>query len=160
MEIILFLGVLFIMFIKFVTPCLILSTLIICLIRTKSINKTFKILILIIILLCIFIILINIVHEKPNDLYIKMNGINNSKILIGLSKEQVVELLGEPTEIYKDRDIDKEVYMYHAGYRFREITWGKHTLWAKTYWYVFSINFDETDKVESTLMKQSSELAT
>lgn len=131
----------------------ILSAIIICLIRTKSISTIFKIIIIIIILLCIFIILITIINQKPNDLYREMKRINDNESLIGLSKEQVVELLGEPSKIYKDSDIGKEVYKYNAGHIFVEITF-----WGKTHWYVLSINFDETDKVESTLMKESLEL--
>ena len=107
--------------------CAILLISIICLIKAKAISTTFKIIIPIIVVLLIFIIFINIYHQKNDDLYMKMNLINDNKTLIGLSKEQVVELLGEPEKTYK------QVYVYDAGYIFKEISFGHHTIWAKTH---------------------------
>ena len=70
--------------------CVILSAIIICLIRTKVISKTFKILIIITILLCVCIILTNIKSERPNNLYIEMKEMNDNQSLIGLSKEELL----------------------------------------------------------------------
>ena len=141
----------------FVIPYLIIAA-IVWLITTKLISKTFKILIVIIVLLCIFIMYITLVNIKTSDLYVKMKEINDSQKLIGLSEEEVIELLGEPekTRIYSD--VNKKVYLYNAGYIFKELSLGRYTILSKTYYQVLSINFDENGKVESTLLKYSLEL--
>ena len=63
-------------------------------------KKIFKIIgICIIVLFVLFCGLIfvqdNILY--PNELYIKMNKINDDKSLIGLSETDIIELLGEPS---------------------------------------------------------------
>ena len=84
-----------------------------------------------------------------------MKGINDSQSIIGLSKEQVEELLGKPAKIRKSGSL----YLYNAGNIFKEINWrNRFSLWSKTYYYVFSVKFDEADRVESTLMEESLEL--
>lgn len=74
---------------------------------------------------------------EPDKLYVEMNEINNSKSLIGLSKEQVVELLGEP---YKKRDED--IYYYDAG----KIT--NHFFFGERDFYKLEVFFDENDIVK------------
>ena len=40
--------------------------------------------------------------EKPDKDYTKMKELSDSEKLIGLSKEEVIELLGEPPESSRD----------------------------------------------------------
>lgn len=157
MGIILNLVILVAMLIPFII-CVIVTAIVIILITTKAISKTFKIVIVLIVLLSIFIIVINIRHEEPNNLYIQMKQRNDNKSLVGLSKEQVAKLLGEPAKTHENTKINKDIYKYHAGQVVIKITLGKHTMWRETYWYILYINFDETNKVESTEMKESIEL--
>ena len=106
-----------------------------------------------IIIAIIFFILICIlgkVYEIPDDNYIKMQEINENKSLIGLSKEEVVELLGEPRYQYIDGE-DKQSYVYNAG------TTVKKRILGNSYGrkvYDFRINFDEDGKVEHTYIKE------
>ena len=134
--------------------CAVITVAIISLIKTKIMSNTLKIVIVMIALLFIFIVFINVYHAQPDDLYIKMQTINDNKSLIGLSKEQVIELLEEPSETHKYG----KVYLYSAGSIFRKISIVNCNLWVKNCHYVFSVNFDEADKVESTLLKESEEL--
>lgn len=123
------------------------------LVKTKLISTTSKLLIIIIILVFIVIILVNFAYvEKPNEAYIKMKKFSNDKNTIGLTKEQVTELLEEPES--KCCDENKNLFSYDAGNVFRYVAWRQHTLWAHTSYYVFLINFDQTDKVESTIIKE------
>ena len=99
MGIVLFLGTVFMPYIIILT----LVGLIIWLITTKLIkNKVFKTLIIISILFCGVIILVNFKDEKPDDLCKEMTEISNNKSLVGLSKEEVEELLGEPKYKFND----------------------------------------------------------
>lgn len=41
--------------------------------------------------------------EKPDKVYTEMKEINDSERLIGMSKDEVVVLLGEPSQIYQNR---------------------------------------------------------
>ena len=64
-------------------------------------KKIFKIIgICIIVLFVLFCGLIfvqdNILY--PNELYIKMNKINDDKSLMGLSEKDIIELVGEPNQ--------------------------------------------------------------
>ena len=51
--------------------------------------------------------------EQPDEQYIKMYEIDINNSLVGLSKEEVIEQLGEPVEIYTYSD---KIYMYNAGH--------------------------------------------
>lgn len=136
-------------------PILIVATIIgglIFLIEEKGISKDCKILIIIIILLVILIIFVNIYNEKSNDIYTKMNRINNDKSLIGMTKEEVIELLGKPESEFNNERA--RGYSYDAGYLTKEIHFFGHTFWLKTYYYEFIVYFDETDKVKSTLWQE------
>lgn len=121
------------------------------LIKTKSINKTFKIILIATILLCVFIVLGTYKDETIDDLYIERKEMVDNKSLIGLSEEVVVELLGEPRYQYTDRE-NKKNYTYGAGTIFKEWFWGQ--CYSTTY-YQLEIEFDEIDKVEYAYIKES-----
>ena len=121
------------------------------LIKTRPISKTFKIIIIAIILLCVFIMLYNYKNETIDELYIDMKEIVDNKSLIGLSEEEVVELLGEPRYKYTDRE-NKENYTYSAGKIFKEWFWGRC---YSTKYYQLEMGFDESGKVEYVYIKES-----
>ena len=113
-------------------------------------NKILKILTIIIILLFGAIILSNIKSENPDNLYVKMKEINDNQNLIGLSKEQIVELLGEPIEEYRNG----KTYWYNAGKIYVGLIFGDYNVWTDYNWYILSIRFDENDIVKSTEMER------
>ena len=121
------------------------------LIKTRLISKTFKIIITPIILLCAFIMLYNYKNETIDNLYIEMKEMVDNKSLIGLSEEEVVELLGEPRYKYTDRE-NKENYTYSAGKIFKEWFWGRC---YSTKYYQLEMDFDERGKVEYVYIKES-----
>lgn len=121
------------------------------LIKTRLISKTFKIIIIAIILLCAFIMLYNYKNETIDNLYIEMKEMVDNKSLIGLSEEEVVELLGEPRYKYNDRE-NKENYTYSAGKIFKEWFWGRC---YSTKYYQLEMDFDERGKVEYVYIKES-----
>lgn len=108
-------------------------------------------LITIITIIIIFCCLISINREIPDELYIKMNEINNNQSLIGLSKEQVVELLGEPRYERTDSET-KTLYKFFAGKIVKKSFFGG--LNGQDY-YELKVFFDEKGKVEYTYMKLS-----
>lgn len=148
-----YLGTYLVVFLILFMPhiiCLLLTVMIIGLIKTKLISRTFKILIIIIILLFVCIILINIKSEKPSDLYRQMKQISDNQSLIGLSKEQVVTLLGEP--IYEKYSREEEnKYSYHAGSIGKGLFFCNKAIFFDCYYgYILNIYFDERDIVEHT----------
>ncbi len=118
------------------------------LIKTKRISNTFKIIIIALTLFCVFILFYN--YEIISDSYIEMNEMVDNKRLIGLSEEEVIELLGEPQ--YKYIGIDNtQNYTYSAG------TISKKHFWSSEYnrkIYNLNIDFDENDKVEYVHIKE------
>ena len=103
---------------------IIISAIIIYFVRKKYLEKENEIKkIVITISLCISLLLIplwyNFISARPNKVYVKMKEISDSQSLIGLTKEQVIELLGEP---YGDKDLD--TYYYEAGKITNYITGG------------------------------------
>ena len=80
-----------------------------------------------------------------------MNEMVDNKRLIGLSEDEVIELLGEPR--YKYIGIDNpQNYTYSAG------TTSKKHFWSSEYnrkVYDLNIVFDENDKVEYVHIKES-----
>ena len=110
-------------------------------------KKIFKIIgICIIVLFVLFCGLIfvqdNILY--PNELYIKMNKINDDKSLMGLSEIDIIELLGEPK--FKSEG-GRKTYTYSAG------TTVKKSILVGEYqprYYDLQINFDENNKVNYT----------
>lgn len=132
--------------------CVALVVIIIGVIKTKVINKKFKILIITVILLFITIISINIKDEKPNSLYTKMKKINDYELLIGLSEDVVVKLLGESKSEYNREN--QKVYRYSAGSVGKGLFLGKKCIFFDCYYdYVLYVYFDENDNVKSTLMQ-------
>ena len=77
--------------------------------------------------------------EKPDKVYTEMQEINDSKELIGLSKEEVIALLGEPMESSTD-----SMYVYDAG------TLTNYLFLGEREFYDFFVFFDKNDKVKST----------
>lgn len=104
-------------------------------------------------LLCVLIFVQSFVLDKilyPNNLYIERNEINDNKILIGLSEEEVVELLGEPRHKYTDIEY-KENYSYDAGATFKKSLF-KNNYGRKVY--DLHIDFDAEGKVIGTNIQQ------
>lgn len=103
-------------------------------------------------LLCVLIFMQLSVLDKilyPNDLYIKRNEINDNKTLIGLSEEEVIELLGEPK--FKSDERGVKSYTYSAGMTVKKsIFVGEY----QTRYYDLHITFDENNKVKSTGIQQ------
>ncbi len=88
-------------------------------------------------------------NERPNELCKEMTEISNKQILIGLSKEEVEEILGEPG--YKFDNETGDVYAYNAGKLDRGIFLGNTCiLFGCTYDCELRISFDENDKVRYT----------
>ena len=81
---------------------------------------------------------------KPDKVYTEMKEINDSKRLIGLSKEQVIQLLGKP----RGKE-EKDVYYYDAG----NIT--DYLFFGEIDSYELKIIFDENDKVKYTSIKEA-----
>lgn len=85
--------------------------------------------------------------EKPDDLYIKMKEISNNQSLIGLTKEQVIELLGQP----KDEVDNGKRYVYYAGILTEGIFFLNETLiFDCNYEAELVIVFNEEDTVKIT----------
>lgn len=145
MGIIFVLGMLLLTILPYII-CGILVGIVIWLIKTKFIKSTIlKILIIISILFGICILLYNIKDESPNDLYVEMKEIVDNQSLIGLSKEQVVILLGEPVNEYKNS------YRYNAGHIGKGLfVFNKAILFDCYVDYALYVDFDENDKVEIT----------
>ena len=80
---------------------IIISVIVIYLIRKKVKEEKQEILCIIVIVICSIIALrltplwYKFASERPDDTYVKMKEIADNQSLIGLSKEQVIELLGE-----------------------------------------------------------------
>lgn len=94
-------------------------------------------------------------YEESDSLYREMSEINDNQILVGLSKEKVVELLGEPTYQYTDRE-NKEECHFRAGKTVKKSFFGNiigATSGQK--YYELKVFFDENGKVEYTYIQQS-----
>lgn len=148
------LGAVIFLFIPFII-CGILVGIIIRVVQTKLIkSKVLKAFIVISILFGIGITLINIKEERPSASYTKMKEISDNKNLKGLSKEEVVALLGEPRyEKYTKKD-GREVYRYHAGGIDKGLfLYNISIFFDCSYGYVLNVYFDENNKVSSTSMQ-------
>lgn len=85
----------------------------------------------------------------PDNLYKKMNEINDNKTLIGLSEEEVIELLGEPKFKADERGVKS--YTYSAGTTVKKnIFVGKYQARG----YDLHITFDDNNKVKFTVIQQ------
>ena len=107
----------------YVGPFILVLSSIIFVLTRKSIDIISRILIAINILLIAFLLFVTLIKfiDEPGKNYSKMRGINNSKSMIGLSKEEVENKLGKPGKIEKSEN----VYLYDAGTLHREVT--RHT---------------------------------
>ena len=144
--------VLLIMFVTFLVPyiiCAIVSVIVINIYQTKLIkSKVIKILMIISILLCVCILVFNFKDERPDTLCAEMNEINDNQNLIGLSEEQVIELLGEPE--YK-RNEENIQFRYDAGSLDRGLfLFNTAILFDSSYSCRLWVNFDENGKVKHT----------
>lgn len=77
--------------------------------------------------------------EKPDKVYTKMKELNDSEKLIGLSKEEVIKLLGEP-----QKNSRENLYIYDAGTLTNYLFLGERDFYDLFIW------FDENDIVKST----------
>ena len=129
--------------------CSVFAVGIIEIINTKVIkSKVIKILIIIIILSCICILLFNFKEERPDKLCTEMNEINDNQSLIGMSKEQVIELLGEPEYKINEENIH---YRYDAGSLDKGLfLFNTAILFDCSYGCRLWVNFDENGKVKHT----------
>ncbi len=100
-----------------------------------------------IVLALILIIATNYIKfERCTNLNLKMKELNDNKKIIGLSKEEVVTMLGEPMKRYSNENH----YWYNAGSIYKELILGNHNILTESYWYVLNIIFNDVDKVESS----------
>ncbi len=123
-------------------------------ITKKIASKILKILIIMVVLLYGTIIIGSFKTEKPNDLYTEIKKMNDDQSLIGLSSEEVINLLGEPESEYNSEE-DGKKYVYSAGNILKESYWGYS--YSHEY-YKFYIFFDENDKVKDTSIKMIPEI--
>lgn len=139
-------------------PGLIVSAVIIWLITKKLIisNKKVKILICIMIVLFCGNVSTRIVgpmvleeKEEPDELYVQMKDLNDNQRLVGLSKEYVVKLFGEPIYELNDRGLDE--YTYSAG----SIMSNYLFIFGERKYYELRIFFDEYGEVKFTSMHES-----
>ena len=145
-----------ILFMIYVGPFILVFSSIIFVLTRKSIDVFSRILIVIIILLITFLLFITLIkfNDKPSEYYSKMKQINDSQSIVGLSKNEVENKLGEPGKIKETENM----YLYDAGTLFRDVTFVNHyDLWVKTYYYALFVYFDENDIVKSTSLKESLE---
>ena len=145
-----------ILFMIYVGPFILVFSSIIFVLTRKSIDIVSRILIVIIILVITFLLFITLIkiNDKPSEYYSKMKQINDSKSIVGLSKNEVENKLGEPGKIKETENM----YLYDAGTLFRDVTFVNHyDLWVKTYYYALFVYFDENDIVKSTSLKESLE---
>lgn len=139
--------------IRLAMPGLVLSAIIILLIRKMLVGKDKEVIYTFIVSFCVlasFLVLLWKI-EKPNELYVEMKEYNDNQSLVGLSKEEVIELLGEPKYEHNTRE-NKKIYTYYAGELRKEWYFGKC---YTTDYYELDIFFDQDDKVEQTNRKIS-----
>ena len=126
---------------------IVISAIAILIIRKKIMekDKNVKILIYGVIIIACVIVCRNLgypimlyLSEKPDKVYTEMKELNDSEKLIGLSKEEVIELLGEPI-VTSDN-----MYIYDAGTLTNYLFLGEITSYDLFIW------FDENDIVRST----------
>lgn len=106
--------IIFGIFVQLALPGILLTTIIILFIRKKLINidkKSKMSIYIFIIFICVSASCVFSLwkFEKPNELYIKMQEFNNNQSLVGLSKEEVIEILGEPESEYNTEENEKEI---------------------------------------------------
>ncbi len=124
-------------------------------IKTTSISKPFKIILLVIISICVCIMLSNYRNKTIDEKYIKINEIVNNESLIGLPEEEVVELLGKPANKFTDTRQGYTFYEYSAGTIYEEWFWGEC---YQTKYYRLTILFDKNGIVKVASIKDITDL--
>lgn len=96
-------------------------------------------------------------RERPDELYLKMQEFNSNNNLVGLTKREVIQLLGKPRELDDDTDyMGLDYYTFNAGTIYEGIIWGDFNIFTTKHYYKYSVYFDETNKVEYTSLKEVS----
>ena len=91
-------------------------------------------------------------EERPDELCKKMQEISDNQVLVGLSKKEVEETLGEPVESYNDKA--GNIYIYYGGKMDTGLFWGNTTIFFDyEYSCEFRIFFNENDIVKSTAIE-------
>lgn len=95
-------------------------------------------------------------HKKyySTERYEEISSINNNKSLVGLSENEIIDLLGEPQykHIVEPKDIGVSYYKYVAGSIY------KKTMFGNTYgykYYNFIVCFNKNGIVINTFIKES-----
>ena len=116
-------------------------------------RKNLKIIVIVLIIKIIFSILSFFLKgERPDDLYRKMKNLHDNQTLIGLSKEEVIELLGQPE--YESNWHETTFYQYDAGSLDKGLFWENRTIiFKRSYGWKFNVAFYKNDKVKSTSMQ-------
>ena len=94
-------------------------------------------------------------REKPDELYLEMKEFNSTNNLEGLTKQEVIQLLGKPIELDEDTNyMDLDYYTFRAGTIYEGIIWGDFNVFTTKHYYYYSVEFDESGKVESTSFRE------
>lgn len=144
LSILLFIWIFGTLFLPYIIG-IVISVIIIFLVKKKinERNRTFTYVIIIIV--CIILCrnlgypVMLYLSEKPDKVYTKMKELSDSEELIGLSEEEVIELLGEPQKNSRDN-----LYIYDAGTLTNYLFLGERESYDLFIW------FDENDRVKST----------
>ncbi len=128
----------------------------------KTVFKLIGIILLVIVFIFVamltYFITISVIekHKKyySTERYEEISTINNNKSLVGLSENEVIDLLGEPEykHIAEQNDIDLSYYKYVAGSIY------KKTMFGDTYgykYYYFIVCFNKNSIVINTFIKES-----
>lgn len=155
MGIVLILMIEIITFVILIVPGLALAGIITYLTKWKKLsgkNKFLQMLIyLVIVVVCACVLtyisfsILSYLSAMPDKTYVKMQEIHEEQSFIGLQKEEVTSLLGEPK--YKFNDKDDNYYIYNAGTVTNMLVFGETNI------YELTVYFDENDKVERTTLK-------
>ena len=121
--------------------CMILSAIIIFFIKKVAGKNVSSKSLIYIIILCMLIgcSLCHNLSAKPDKAYSEMKKINNSERLIGLTKNEVIALLGEP-----QNEDTENLYTYDAGTLTNYLFLGERDFYDLYVW------FNENDTVKST----------
>lgn len=141
----LFLG----MFVPYIVFLAVIAVIVFTITTKMIASKTLKVAIIVVVLLYGFVILGSFKTETPDNVYTEIKKIDDNQSLLGLSSEEVVNILGEPDSQTTNKE-NKKQYVYDAGNVLKESYWG-HSYYHD--YYNFYVYFDENDKVEDTFIK-------
>lgn len=136
-------------FVPYLIFFVVIAVIVLTIITKKIASKALKAAIIMVVLLYGFVILGSFRTETPDNIYTEIKKIDDNQSLIGLSSEEVVNLLGEPKGQSTSKE-NKKQYVYNAGSVLKESYWG-YSYYHD--YYNFYVYFDENDKVEDTLIK-------